>query len=331
VSDKAYGLDEATSDLEKFSKEVLAALIADNVPPTPSNYVIYFEKVLESKPSEMKEEIQNILEVEEQNDDEEALEMEKAFKEGFSHIRKTMQKVGNVYKNLKHLDILIKKYALQIKNSTDKEQLQGLGSSLLHDITKLNSMIKKESIEMKDLYQKIALIVKKSEDQSIHDAQYGVYKKSYLLQKINQEITLVEKFNHDTTLLAVRIKESVFKSVRSKKARSTIIRTVARLLLKTSRRSDIITHYKNAIFMIILKHTDLENAKRNASRLKNMVTATNFFFGDKEVAIDVEIGIGKISKDRSGEESIVCVLDALDIAKEDPALIAAICEKDYQE
>lgn len=331
MSDKAYGLDEATSDLDKFSKEVLKALIADNVPPTPSNYVIYFEKVLESKPSEMKEEIQNILEVEEQNDDEEAAEMEKAFKEGFSQIRKTMQKVGNVYKNLKHLDMIIKKYAPQIKNSTDKTQLQGLGSSLLHDVTKLNTMIKKETVEMKELYQKTALIVKKSEDQSIHDAQYGVYKKSFLLQKINQEITLVEKFNHDTTLLAVRIKDSVFENVKSEKARSTITRTVARLLLKTSRRSDIIAHYEDAIFMIILKHTDLENAKRNASRLKSMVTATNFFFGDKEVSIDVEVGIGKITKDRSGEECIVCVLDALDIAKEDPALIAAICEKDYQE
>jgi len=329
MKDKAYRLDEATSDLEKFSKEVLRALIADNVPPTPSNYAIYFEKVLESKPNEIKEDIQNILEVEEQNDDEEALEMEKAFKEGFSQIRQTMQKVGNVYKGLKHLDMIIKKYSLQIKNSTDKIQLQGLGSSLLQDITKLNSVIKKETVEMKDLYQKTALVLKKSEDQSIHDAQYGVYKKSYLLQKINQEITLVEKFNHETTLLAVKIKESVFVNVKNKKAILTITRTLARLLLKTSRRSDIIAHYEDAIFMIILKHTDLENAKRNANRLKSMVTATNFFFGDKEITIDVEIGIGKISKDRSVEETIVCVLDALDVAKEDPGLVAAICEKDY--
>lgn len=328
---KAYGLDEATSDLEKFSKEVIKALIADNVPPTPSNYVIYFEKVLESKPSEMKEEIQGILEVEEQNDEDESAELEKAFKDGFSHIRKTMQKVGQVYKNLKHLDVILKKYSPQIKNSTDKSQLTTLATSLISDISKLSNIIKKETVEMKDLYQQTALIVKKSEDQSIYDAQFGVYKKSYLLQKMTQEINLVEKFDHDTTLLAVRIKQKVFDNVKNERAKSTITRTVARLLLKTSRRSDTIAHYEDASFMIILKHTDLENAKRNANRLKNMVTATNFFFGDKEVSIDVDIGIGKIAKDRSAEETIVCVLNALDIAKEDDSLVAAICEKDYED
>ncbi|MGM0624027.1 MAG: GGDEF domain-containing protein, partial [Campylobacterota bacterium] len=253
------------------------------------------------------------------------------FKEGFSQIRKTMQRVSHIYKNLKSLDMIVKKYSPQIKNSTDKSQLSSLATALISDITKLNGMIKKETTEMKDLYQKTALIVKKSEDKSIHDAKYGVYKKTYLIQKINQEIKLVEKFNHDTTLLAVRIKQSVFDHVKSERARSTITRTVARLLLKTSRRSDIVAHYEESTFMIILKHTDLENAKRNANRLKNMVTATNFFFGDKEVSIDVDIAIAKISKDRIGEETIVCALDALDIAKEDSSLVAAICEKDYEE
>jgi diguanylate cyclase (GGDEF)-like protein len=328
---KAYGLEEATSDLEKFSKDVLRALIADNVPPTPSNFEIYFEKVLESKPSEVKDEILTILEIESQNEQDEEEELEKAFKEGFSHIRKTMQKVGHVYKNLKHLDVILKKYAPQIKNSTDKSQLTSLSNSLIADVSKLSDIIKKETLEMKDLYQKTALVVKKSEDKSIYDSQFGVYKKSYLIQKIAQERNLVEKFNNDSTLLAVRIKEKVFNSIKNERARVTITRTVARLLLKTSRRSDIVAHYEDAIFMIVLKHTDLENAKKNANRLKNMVTATNFFFGEKEVTIDVEIGLGKITKDRSAEESMVCVLDALDIAKEDESLVAAICEKDYQE
>ncbi len=328
---KAYGLDEATSDLEKFSKDVLKALIADNIPPTPANYNIYFEKVLESKPSEMKEEIQNILEIEEQNDEEESAEFEKTFKEGFSHIRKTMQRVGHIYKSMKHLDTIMNKYTPMLQNSTDKSQLSSLSHSMQDDIGKLNNLVKKDITEIKDLYQKTAMVIKNSEDQSIHDPQYGVYKKSYLLQKINQEITLVEKFNHDTTLLAVRIKDEVFANVKSEKAKNTITRTVARLLLKTSRRSDIIAHYENATFMIILKHTDLENAKRNANRLKSMVTATNFFFGEKEISIDIEIGIGKIVKDRIAEETIVCVLEALEAAKEDTSLVAAICEKDYQE
>ena len=42
-------LSEPTSDLEMYSKEVLSQLIHDNLPPTPNNFALYFDRLLEDK------------------------------------------------------------------------------------------------------------------------------------------------------------------------------------------------------------------------------------------------------------------------------------------
>ena len=66
----AKSLSDPTSDLEIFAKEVLSALISDNLPPTPNNFSLYFDRILDDKSESLKRQIGSILELEENNDDE---------------------------------------------------------------------------------------------------------------------------------------------------------------------------------------------------------------------------------------------------------------------
>ena len=63
-------LSDPTSDLEIFAKEVLSALISDNLPPTPNNFALYFDRILEDKSESLRRQIGSILELEEDNHDE---------------------------------------------------------------------------------------------------------------------------------------------------------------------------------------------------------------------------------------------------------------------
>ncbi len=40
---EALGVTSATSDMEIYAKEVLHSLIADNLPPTPNNFSLYYD------------------------------------------------------------------------------------------------------------------------------------------------------------------------------------------------------------------------------------------------------------------------------------------------
>ncbi len=73
-------LGDPTSDLEIFAKEVLNALIMDNLPPSPNNFALYFDRILEDKSDSLRHQIGSILELEESNEDEQNLELEKTLK-----------------------------------------------------------------------------------------------------------------------------------------------------------------------------------------------------------------------------------------------------------
>ena len=80
-------IENPTSDLEIYSKEVLNALIKDNLPPTPNNFSLYFDRLLEDKSESLRKQIVSLLELEESNEAESTLKLEQSLKQGFSSVK----------------------------------------------------------------------------------------------------------------------------------------------------------------------------------------------------------------------------------------------------
>ncbi len=304
-------LSDPTSDLEIFSKEVLNALISDNLPPTPNNFSLYFDRILEEKSESLRRQIGSILELENDNEDEKNLELEKTLKQGFSSVKSILQLSATLYKNMMLMEKILEKRREEIKNIPSLGEADHLLASLTSDVSKLSTILNKQVSHMKDLYGETATIVKQVENETIFDNQYGVYNKRYLLNKLTQESNLIEEFNHKSSLIMVQLSNATLSLINSEKAKGLMVRTVARLLLKTSRRSDIVAHYGEGVFSMMLKHTDIENAKRAADRLYDLVSSSNFFMGDQEIELQIAIGISELNPSRSIEEILVGTLDAM--------------------
>ncbi len=322
-------LNEPTSELESYAREVMEEMIRQSIPPTPSNFDAYFDKLLDNKPIAFRKRILNLLELEDAGDEEHQGVLEQYLKDAFSNVKKFLQHINLLYKNLKHLEALIEKRRFEVEAIADKGALETLLESTKKDIQKMGKIIKKEAGELKETYEATSELVHEVQDHAIHDEKYGVYKKNYLLKKLKQEEKLIKEFRHDSSLMMVRANDEVLAQVGSTKVRQLILRTIARLLLKTSRRSDLIAHYDDGVFAILMRHTSLQNASMAAERLKDLVGNTNFFVGDQEIMLDVEIGIAQIDLDRSTEQTIVCALDALNIAKK-TGEACGICPQDVE-
>ncbi|HFB53841.1 MAG TPA: GGDEF domain-containing protein, partial [Sulfurimonas autotrophica] len=161
-----------------------------------------------------------------------------------------------------------------------------------------------------------AKIVKNVENETIFDNQFGVYNKRYLLTKIEQEMGLIKEFHHKSSLIMIELSRELKKSVKNEKAVLLMVRTIARLLLKTSRRSDIVAHYGNGVFSMLLKHTDIESAKKASERLCELVSNSNFFLADREIQLKISIGVTDIDPEFSVEEIVVSALDGIEKAYE---------------
>lgn len=328
--DSPSDLSEPTSDLEMYSKEVLSRLIHDNLPPTPNNFALYFDRLLEDKSETMRKQITAVLEFEDNSDDEKTIALEKSLKQGFSSVKSILQVTANLYKNMALMSKILAKRRNELGNNPDAHSVLSTITSLDQDVGKLNNILKKQVDHMKDLYQDTANIVKNVENETIYDNQFGIYNKRYLLNKLEQEKNLIEEFKHTSSLITIELSREIEEIIDNKKALMMMTRTIARLLMKTSRRSDVVAHYGDGVFAMVLKHTDLASAKRASERLCDLVSSSNFFLAEKEIQLKISIGIANISAERSVEESLVCALNAMEYAYENDSEDYAVCTKDSE-
>ncbi len=301
----------ANSELEKFSLYVLKVLMDDNIPPTPNNFQIYFDKLLDNKPLSFKKRINDLLETELANSDEFRAKMEMEMREGFSEIKSIMQVVSTIYKNLNVMEKIVKKRKAELSVSSGQLAVTNVTSTLEEDLKKLSKLMEKQMGSLKTHYDKTGLIVKEIENKAIFDSRFGVYNRRYLLQSLDQEISYIEQFGHKSSLVFAKIKDSVLSNISNPKDRMMITRNISKLLLKTSRRSDVVAHYGDGMFAMLMKHTDLSNAQRACERISDLIYATSFFIGEVEVETDIELAIAPVNVAYSKEELISDVLDAL--------------------
>ncbi|QFR48241.1 GGDEF domain-containing protein [Sulfurimonas lithotrophica] len=304
---------EPSSDLELYAKEVLRSLINDNLPPTPNNYSLYFDRLLEDKSENFRKQIMSMLELEESNDAENTIMLEQSLKQGFTSVKGILNVTASLYKNISLMSKILKKRRDELDESRgDNGASSSVIASLEGDVAKLNAILKKQSGTLKSQYDETAKVVKNVENETIFDNKYGVYNKRYLMTKLEQEIELVREFKHSSSLIMVELSKELIENVNNEKATVLMTRTIARLLLKTSRRSDTVAYYGNGQFAMLLKHTDLESAKKASERLTELVSNSNFFLADREIQLKIAIGITDINPSYSVEETVVSTMDGIE-------------------
>jgi len=311
VKEESLKPQNTNSELEKFSLYVLKVLMDDNIPSTPNNFQIYFDKLLDNKPLSFKKRINDLLESELANGDELRAKMEKEMREGFAEIKNIMQIVSTTYKNLNVMEKIVKKRKSELDINAGQLSVANVATSFEQDLNKLSTLMEKQMSSLKVHYDKTGEIVKDIENKAIFDIRFGVYNKRYLLQSLDQEIKSINQFGHKSSLVFAKIKDSVLKNIVNTKDKMILTRNISKLLLKTSRRSDVVAHYGDGIFVMLMKHTDINNAKRACERISDLIYATSFFLGDTEVALDIELAIVSVVDGYSKEVLISDVLDAL--------------------
>ncbi len=321
-------MNEPANDIEIYSQEVLNTLIADNLPPTPNNFAVYFDKLLEDKSENLRKQVHSILELEDDNDDENAVVLEQSLKEGFNSMKNILDVTATLFKNMSLMSKILEKRKKELMAKSDSQTALRIAKALGNDVDKLNKIFKKQSSQIKTYYENTAKVFKKVEGETIFDNKYGVYNKRYLLEKITKEIESVKEFKYSSSLLMIELSRELILEVKSDKITMLMTKTIARLLLKTSRRSDIVAHYGRGVFAMLLKHTDLESAKKASERLIDLVSNSNLFLADKEIKLKISIGIADIDGYASPDEIIVNALDGIEMASRQKNIDYAVAVKD---
>ncbi len=285
------------------SKQALAAMAKEKVIATPANYKSYFENQLEKcEPKEQKE-LQALIASEEEDESAYIATLEKEIHSAYLHIKKMAEIIAASYVKINET----KKLTADVIKNPSPAQLNAYQEKL----TKTVALLNKELKQTKENYRKTAEIISTFSKNTMFDKKYDVYNKQYLLKTLESIIKNAELFDYANTLLAVRIKPDIFSHIKLNRDKEMLNRTLAKLLYKRSRRSDIIAHYEDGIFMIVLKHTDVKLANITIERIKDMLESANFMIDGNEIEIALDFALRPIDKEDIKELIITETIDSL--------------------
>ena len=307
-------LEKEKVNIYKFSEDVLHELSDDNVPSTPTNYSIYFEKMLDGQSDEFRKEIGDIIVANSESSvpTNGNISIEKEVKQGFIQIKSMLQAVVLIYKNLGVMRGLVQKRMDGLKNNTNVLALQNVLSAFNQDLIKLNDLMDKHLDVIKMSYEEVGKMFKAIEEQSIYDTTYEVYNKKFLVATISSEIESVRRYGYNASFLLVKIKDKFANRVKNLKERNNMFKSMSQLLLRTSRRSDIVAHYGDGCFAMVMKYTDENGTKQACARILNMLSSMPWKIDNEECKLEVQIVSSMISKTKSTEELLSHALDKLE-------------------
>ncbi|QKG28467.1 GGDEF domain-containing protein [Campylobacter sp. RM16187] len=305
--------EPAEFNIYGFSEDVIKELIEENIPSIPKNYSIFFEKMLDKKSDDFKKKITEIIEIEDEIgriEDYRQIYIEREIKQSFAQIKSMLQAVALIYKNLGIMKTIIKKRSDSLEANSNLLTVQSVFNAFNDDLDKLNALINKHIDVIKLNYEEISRVFKVVEEQSIYDPKFDLYNKKFFLKTLESELQYVKKYGYKSSFMLVRPKDEMM-NLLGVRDRQAILKNISRFLLRTSRRSDILAHYGDGIFAMLMKHTDIEGAKKACERIADMFYTTTFLIAESDIEIDIEIAVCDLNTTKTIEEVLSHTLDML--------------------
>ncbi len=295
-------ISSPTSPIELFAKKVLDKLIVEGIPPIPSNYILYFFNMLEEEDSKLKKQIYEMISLEENNDVEKDIQFEKDMKISFKYSKDILQHTAVIYKITKHLKSVISDSFKEIAHLSSPKMTEKYLKAVFTKIESFSTKMEDELKEIKELYSKNVEVMKEIDSNTLFDMTYGVYNAKYFKRVLTKEIQSIQKFKHTSNLITLKVSRATLENIKLKKSFMIINRSIAKILLKTSRRTDIIAHLGNGIFAMLLKHTDTIGAEKTVERLADIISNSTVFIEGNEAEIKIIASICEIREDKTYED-----------------------------
>jgi diguanylate cyclase (GGDEF)-like protein len=196
--------------------------------------------------------------------------------------------------------------ALAIDNAELYYESQQAKESLKRAHDDLEVEVKKRTAELVKAKNRL-------QELSTTDELTGLYNYRYMIFSLESELERTLRYKRKLSLMMMDI--DYFKSLNDTyghQCGNVVIKTVAQLLKRNVRRTDIVARYGGDELSIILTETDSERSLEVAEKLKGVINGYPFKWQGK--ALDVRVSIGLATVPETGIDSAYDLVNAADRA-----------------
>jgi hypothetical protein len=144
-----------TCSLDSYAQEVVQKMSEDNIPPLPSNYRAYFEKLLDEKDAETRQQIIELMNIEDTSNEDKILTLEHSVKENFTYIKQILNIISTIYKNSTVMQELLLKKDKELQASSNALHIKNVVGGLKSDVKALSENTKKPKRKAKRALSKV--------------------------------------------------------------------------------------------------------------------------------------------------------------------------------
>jgi len=168
--------------LSDYSRYVLDRIEDKKLPTTPENYQIYFTELLKSQNKTLQDEIYELLGKESfDNEQQKSKKFEESVNKSLKLTQQLLSVTTKVHGNIHIMRNIVYKRDNELtdRNSGDIIKL------LKFDLSKLETILKKQSGSMKNIYSRSIEAVNNIQEKIIFDSKFGVYNRKYFLESLD--------------------------------------------------------------------------------------------------------------------------------------------------
>ncbi len=308
ISPSTYEPPKKSGDIFEFGKLVLEEIAKRNLPPTPENYKIYFHQLLQTQSEAFQDAIFDILDKESNSKEEERKEeIENTLQETIKLNKQLLALTAKIYENIS----IMRNIAHQRDEELNDKSVHDVVRLLKFDLNKLESVLGKQQDSMKNLYSRTASAVNSIYENTIYDDEFEVYNRKYFIDALNDEIEKMGYFQHHSSIALIIPHRRLTAKYLTPKVANIILKTIARILKESFRRTDTVAYYGNGIFGVLITHSTLEESEDKIIKFNHRLKESALYVGDKKIDIRVKVGISELLPTRKVQESITKALEAL--------------------
>lgn len=157
-----------------------------------------------------------------------------------------------------------------------------------------------------------AMMAKKIHDMAIKDPLTGLYNRRYFNEKLEEELSRSRRTHHPLALIYLDIDHfKKYNDTNGHPMGDVIIKSVAQILQKTSRKTDIVARLGGEEFAVLCPHTPIDGCAVKAEKIRLTIEGTQFPHGEKQPLgkVTVSMGVSEYPTVCKDSESLIKAAD----------------------
>jgi diguanylate cyclase (GGDEF)-like protein len=181
---------------------------------------------------------------------------------------------------------------IAVENAAHYEDLEARVAARTHELMEANARLEQRTLELQQRMAELEALRDQLQELSVRDSLTGLYNRRYLIEALAQLFEQAKRYGRGLSVAVADLDN--FKHVNdafSHEVGDHVLRAVARMMLESLRRSDIVARSGGEEFVLILPETPVENAVHYCERLRTTVERYGWQQFHPDLNVTISIGV----------------------------------------